>query len=395
VDDARYFAERRLPKFLYQSYEAGSGTGVTLRANVQAFEEVWFRPRAAVFFRERDCHTRVLGHEISMPVMVAPVGALRIGHRDGEIGVARAAGAAGTIQIVSSATATSIEDITSAAIGPIFYQLYFIGGRASAETMIERAKRSGCKALIVTVDAQAGTVRERPVRDRARFPATKSVREVLRVLPQLLQRPEWLWGFLLDGARTQTPMALGRNGTAMWILECFSAIFEQPPVWDDIPWIREQWGGPMAIKGILTAEDARRAVDAGAEAIVVSNHGGNSLDGTPATLRVLPEIVAAVGHQIEVWMDGGVRRGPDVVKAVALGARAVLIGRAYVFALMAGGEPGVRRILEIFRDEIDQTLALLGCPSIDALDPSYVQLPRTLGGSSSEVDRPSGCRETH
>jgi isopentenyl diphosphate isomerase/L-lactate dehydrogenase-like FMN-dependent dehydrogenase len=375
VQDAEYFARRRLPRFLYENYEAGSGLGITLRANVEAFEQVTFRPRAAVFFPHRDLRTRVLGHEISMPVIISSVGALRIGHPDGEVGVARAAGAAGTIQIVSTATASAIEDIAAAATGPIFYQLYYVGGRSGAKVMIDRAKRSGCQALVVNVDSPVRALRDRPVRQRTYTPAATTVSEVLRVLPQLISRPSWLLHFLRDGAPTQMPMGLRANGKPMSIFELFDAIFEQPPVWEDIPWIRKEWGGPVVIKGIINAEDARRAVDSGADAIVVSNHGGNSLDGTPATLRVLPEIVEAVGDQIEVWMDSGVRRGSDVVKAVALGAKAVLIGRAYVFALMAAGEPGVRQILKLFHDEIDQTLSFLGCSSIQSLDPTYVQLP--------------------
>ena len=257
VDDAAYFAQRRLPRFLYQKIEAGSGSGVTVRANVQAFEEVSFRPRAAVSVPQRDIGARVLGFDISMPVIISPAGGLRVGHRDGEVGVARAAGAAGTIEIVSTVTATSIEDITRASTGPIFYQLYYIGGRAGAEATIERAKQSGCKALVVTVDSPVATSVERPYSQRAYSPTATNLKETLRILPQLLSRPGWLWDFVRDGAMTNAPMGRKPNGLPMSVFECLGAIFGESPVWADMPWIREQWGGPLVIKGIVTVEDAR------------------------------------------------------------------------------------------------------------------------------------------
>jgi isopentenyl diphosphate isomerase/L-lactate dehydrogenase-like FMN-dependent dehydrogenase len=375
VEDARYFAERRLPGFLYQNYEAGSGLNLTLGASVKAFEEVLFKPRTAVFNAGRDLHTRVLGHDITMPVMLAPVGALRMGHPDGEVGVARAAGRAGTIQIVSTATGTSIEEICAAATGPVFYQLYFVGGRSSAEEMIDRAAKSGCKALVVSVDTPSGGFRERLVSERAYVPTSPSLVEGIRILPQLATRPSWFVRFLADGMPTRLPMGPLRAGRRPYVLDFFAAVFDEAPAWSDIPWIRSLWKGPLVIKGILNPEDARLAVDAGADAIVVSNHGGNGLDGTMPSLRVLPGIVDAVGDQTEVWLDSGIRRGSDVVKAVALGARTVLIGRAYVFALMAAGEAGVSRMLELFRTGIDSTLSLLGCPSVDALGREYVSVP--------------------
>jgi len=380
VADAEDLARRRLPRFLWEEYEGGAGAGVTLRANVRAFEEMAFRPRVAVFTPERDLRTRVLGHELAMPLMIAPTGLLRFGHSDGERGVARAAGAAGTIQIVSAASATPIEEVVAAASGPIFYQLYMFGGRASAEFQIERARRAGCEALVLTVDQAGALPRERPHRHRARRPASASVRQLLRVAPDLARHPRWLADFLRGGGSLEMPMAALPDGTRRTVFDLFGAVL-RPPQWQDVSWIRERWARPLVIKGVLGTDDARRAVDAGADGIVVSNHGGNTLDGAPATLRVLAEIVAVAGDRVEVLLDGGVRRGSDVVKAVALGARAVLIGRACVYPMLAAGEAGVRRILEILRTEIDQTLALLGAPSVNALDPSYLLMP----------DRPTGA----
>jgi pre-mycofactocin synthase len=392
VADAHYFAERRVPKGIFQLFEAGSGSNVTMRENRRAFEEVMFRPRAAVFHRERDLRTTVLGHEISMPVIVSSVGYLSIGHPDGEAGVARAAGAAGTIQFLSGVTNTPVEDVMAAASGPVFYQLYYIGGREASAPIIERAKEAGAAGLVVIADTAAtARPRERPYPERASVPAAVTPREAIRFVPQVLAKPRWGLDFLRGARRTGSleplmAMGLHPDGTPMKFFEAVGRIYEETPAWEDIPWIRERWDGPLVIKGILTVEDARRAVDVGADAIVVSNHGGNVLDGSVPTLPVLPEIVEAVGDQIEVLMDSGVRRGVDVVKALALGARAVLLGRAYVYPLLAAGEPGVRHMLELFRQQIDEALGFLGAKSVHDLDASYLELPpswasaRTAGG---------------
>ena len=312
-----------------------------------------------------------------MPAIVSSVGFLQVGHRDGEAGVARAAGDAGTIQFVSGVTNTSIEDIMAAASGPVFYQLYYIGGRDASAPIIERVKRAGVSGLVLTVDtATVARPRDRSYDDRASVPTAMNLREALRFAPQALAKPRWLVDYLRRGPlEPQVAMGLRPDGTPMGLFEGIEKIYQQTPAWNDIPWVREHWDGPIVIKGILTAEDARRAVAVGADAIVVSNHGGNVLDGSLATLRALPEIVDAVGDQIEVLMDGGVRRGTDVVKAVALGARAVLLGRAYVYPLLAAGEPGVHRILDLLYQQIDEALAFLGVDSVHDLDPSLLDLP--------------------
>ena len=399
VDDAQYFAERRVPTGIFQMFEAGSGSNVTMRENRRAFEEVLFRPRAAVSHRERDLRTTVLGHEISMPAIVSSVGFLSIGHPDGEAGVARAAGTAGTIQFLSGVTNTPVEDVIAAASGPVFYQLYYIGGREASAPIIERAKEAGAAGLVIIADtATTARPRERPYPKRASVPAAVTPREAFRFAPQMLAKPRWGVEFLRGARRTGSleplmAMGLHPDGTPMKFFEAVGKIYEETPAWEDIPWIRERWDGPLVIKGILTVQDARRAVDVGADAIVISNHGGNVLDGSVPTLPVLPEIVEAVGDQIEVLMDSGVRRGVDVVKAIALGAKAVLLGRAYVYALLAAGEPGVHHMLELFRQQIDEALAFLGVKSIHDLDPSYLELPPSWASARTSAGRPDPSLE--
>ena len=374
VADAEYLARRRLPKSLALEIEAGEPRSAFGR-NLDAFAAVGFRPRVGVAFPSRDLRTTVLGHEISFPVLIAPTGNLRINHPDAEPGVARAAGAAGTIHCVSTFTGHPIEAVTAAAAGPVFFQLYFAGGRANVETMIDRARSAGCAALILTMDTAAKPQAERGLRDRVFEPFADDLATAIRFLPQAARRPAWLAGFLRDGRTIEAPMALRPDGSVMSMPEALGTVLADPPAWEDLGWIRERWRGPLIVKGILSGEDARRAVEAGASAVVVSNHGGHLLPGSVPPLRVLPEVLASVGDAVEVLVDSGVRRGGDVVKALALGARAVLVGRACLWAHAAAGEAGVRRILEVLRGGVDDTLALLGCPSVAALDRSYVTLP--------------------
>lgn len=381
VEDARLLAKKRLPKGIYQMFEAGSGSNVTAERNVEVFEEVMFRPRGAVFLPERELATTVLGHRISMPVIVSSVGFLKAGHPDGEAGVARAAGAAGTIQFVSGVTTTPIEEIMANASGPIFYQLYYVGGRDASAPIIERVKAAGVSGLVLTVDTPTvARPKDLPYTQRASVPAGVSLKEAIKFAPQALTKPSWLLGFLKGGIEEpEVSMALRPDGTPMKLFEGIEQIYKETPAWEDLPWIRRHWDGPIVIKGILTVEDARRAVAEGVDAIVVSNHGGNVLDGSVPTLPVLPEIVDAVGDQIEVLMDSGVRRGTDVLKALAFGAKAVLLGRAYVYPLLAAGEEGVHHILELFRRQIDEGLAFLGVESIHELDRSFLAVPEGWG----------------
>ena len=377
VSDARYFAEKRVPKGIFQMFEAGSGSNVTAEDNVKAFEAVKFRPRNAVFHPSHNISTTVLGHTISMPAIVSSVGFLSIGHTDGEAGVARATGEAGTIQFVSGVTGTPIEKIMEAATGPVFYQLYYIGGRNKSAPIIDRVKRAGVSGLILTVDTPTiARPRDLPYIERRSVPYEINLKEAIRFLPQLWNKPAWTWDFIRAGfPAPEVAMGLRPDGTPMGLFEGIAEIYKETPTWEDIPWVRRRWDGPLVIKGILTVADAKRAVAEGADAIVISNHGGNVLDGSVSTLPILAEIVEAVGEQTEVLIDSGVRRGTDVLKAVALGAKAALLGRAYLYPLLAAGEQGVSHILNLFHQQIKEGLAFLGAESIHDLDPSFVELP--------------------
>lgn len=379
VEDLRALARRRLPRVVFDYIDGGSEDEVTLRENRRAFEEVTFRARHAVAVLDLDLRARVLGVDLAVPVILAPIGYSRLMHPDGEVAAARAAGAAGTIYVLSTISGHRLEDVKAATPGPAWYQLYLIGGRQSAEGAIERARLAGFSALVITVDTSIAGLRERDVRAGQAQLLSGSWMAKLPYLPQVLARPGWLLGFLLDGGVPRLPNIVIPGRGPMPLVDVGSALALNVFAWDDLRWIRPIWPGLIVIKGVLTGDDARRAVDEGAAAVVVSNHGGRQLDGLPASLRALPEVVAAVGARVEVLMDGGIRRGSDIVKAICLGARAVLVGRAYAYGLAAAGEAGVARSMEILRTGVERTLRLLGCPSVSALDRSYVDLPAGWG----------------
>ena len=372
---AEQLAKRRLPRSVYDFVRGGTEGELTVRDNLAAFQEVEFRPHAAVETRDRVLAMTVVGCELSMPVIVAPTGMVRIVHRDGEVGAASAAGRAGTAIGVSTLSSYPIEAITAATSGPVFYQVYFAGGRAGARIAIDRAREAGCRAVIVTVDTAAAAGREERLRGGA-IPRQVDLRTALRYAPEMVTKPAWVLDFLRGGLDLTTPNVQAEpGGPPLSAAESSATMRKETPTWEDLGWIKDRFGGPLIVKGILSVEDARRAIDHGADAIVVSNHGGNALDGTPAALRVLPSVVDAVGDRTQVLFDSGIRRGGDVVKAMALGARAVLVGRAYVWGLAAAGEQGVYDVLQSLRRGIDGTLALLGCPSVHGLDRSYLHLP--------------------
>ena len=374
IADLRLLARRRLPRVVFDYLDGGAEGEVTLRENCTAFEEVTFRPRHAVAVPKCELRTRVLGGDLSFPVVLAPVGYSRLMHPEGEVAAARAAGMAGTAYTLSTISGHRLEDVKSASSGPVFYQLYLMGGRAAAEAAIQRARSAGFSALVVTIDTLVAGMRERDFRNGMKELLGGNPLAKLPFLPQFLARPGWLAGFLLDGGVPRLPNVVIPGQGPLPLIDVSAALSSAAVTWEDLRWIREAWSGPIVIKGVLTTGDARRALDEGASAIVVSNHGGRQLDGVPASLRVLPEIVAAVNGRAEVLMDGGIRRGSDVVKAICLGARAVLIGRAYAYGLAAAGQVGVARALEILRTDVDRTLKLLGCASIDALDGAYVHV---------------------
>ncbi len=377
IEDFRPIARQRVPKAVFDYLDGGAEGEVTLRENCRVFEEVTFRPRFAVAFAACDLHARVLGLDLALPFLLAPVGYSRLMHPGGEVAAARAAGKAGTAYILSTISGHKLEDVRAGSSGPVFYQLYLMGGRAPAEAAIARARAAGFAALVVTIDTPVSGMRERDYRNGMKELISGSLLEKIPFVAQVLARPGWLIDFLRDGGLPGLPNVILPGQGPMPLVDVGAALANSAVTWADLRWIRELWQGPLVIKGILTGDDARRAVDAGAAAISVSNHGGRQLDCVPSSLRALPEVVEAVQGQAEVWMDGGVRRGTDIAKAICLGARAVLCGRAYAYGLAAAGEPGVDRAIELLRTDLERTLRLLGCPSVTALDRSYVNIPKS------------------
>ena len=375
IEDLRRQARRRLPRVVFNYVDGGADDEVTLRENCRVFQDVTFRPRQAVDISGVDLRTRVLGSDLAFPALLAPIGYLRLVHPRGELDAARAAGAAGTGFIQSTISGHALEKTREASTGPVGYQLYLVGGRAASEAAIERARVAGFSALYVTIDTPVAGLRERDFRGGMQELLAGNFASKLRFLPQFVVRPRWVAGFLRDGGLPKLENVVIPGEGPMPLIDVVGTLARSRVTWDDFRWIRELWPGPLVAKGVLTGDDARRAIDHGANGIVVSNHGGRQLDGASATLRALPEVVAAVAGQAEVLMDGGIRRGSDIVKAICLGARAVLIGRAYVYGLAAAGQAGVTRALEILRTDVERTLKLLGCPSIAALDGSYVDVP--------------------
>lgn len=380
IDDLRRLARRRLPRVVFDYIDGGAEGEVTLRENCRVFETVTFRPRHAVAIPSCDLRTDVLGTRLELPFLLAPVGSSRMFFPRGEAVAAAEAGRAGTVYTLSTLSGCRLEDVKAATTGPVWYQVYLAGGRDVARSAIARAKAAGFSALVVTIDTPVAGMRERDVRNGSKELLTRQPWKMLPYVPQVLARPRWLIDFLADGGLMQFPN-IDLPGQGPMPYADVSAALEQAVVtWEDLRWIRDMWNGPVIVKGVLTAADARRAVEEGVEAIVVSNHGARQLDGVSTTLRALPEVVAAVNGRVEVLLDGGIRRGTDVVKAVCLGARAVLMGRAYAYGLGAAGGAGVARAIEIIRSDVVRTLKLLGCGSVAELNRSYVDVPANWVG---------------
>jgi L-lactate dehydrogenase (cytochrome) len=376
IEDLRRLARKRLPSVVFAYIDGGAEGEVTLRENVRAFEDVAFRPRQCVAVPRCDLRTSVLGTPLDVPFMLAPVGFCRMFYPRGELVAAREASAAGTGYILSTFSGTRLEEVRRGASGPLWYQLYVPGGRAVAEATIARAKAAGYTALVVTIDTPVAGLRERDFRCGVRPLLQGRFWASLPYVGQFVVRPRWTFDFIGDGAPRVFPN-VELPGIGAMPCGDVGALLEQTLVtWEDLRWMHDAWKGPMIVKGIHTGDDARKAIDAGASAVVVSNHGGRQLDGVPASIRALPEVVAAVNGRVEVLMDGGIRRGSDIVKALCLGARAVLVGRAYAWGLGAAGGPGVARAIEILRADLIRTMRLLGCDAISKLDASYVDVPR-------------------
>jgi pre-mycofactocin synthase len=374
VAEARRRARRRLPRPVFMALEAGAEAGVTRADNVAAFGELRFAPpRLADLPAARDLRTSVLGVDIALPVIASPVGAQAV-HPLGEVAVALGTRAAGTAMGLSEFASRPAAEV-AAANPDLFFQVHWSADRDALLERAEAARAAGAKALIVTLDWSFPAGRDwgsPAIPERLDLPA------LIRLAPAALARPRYLAGWLRHGGLPDlTVPNMARPGEPA---PGFFAAYREwtavaPPTWADIAWLAERWGGPLMIKGVMRPDDARRALDAGATAISVSNHGGNNLDGTPASIRALPAVAAAVAGRAEVLLDGGIRRGGDVVKALALGARAVMIGRPCLWGLAAGGPTGVRNVFDVLRSGMDSTLLALGCQSIHQLDPADVIVP--------------------
>ena len=375
-------AKRRLPRSVYGALVAGAEEGLTVRDNVAAFSELGFAPHVAGLPATREMATSVMGVPVSLPVIISPTGVQAV-HPDGEVAVARAAAARGTVMGLSSFASKPIEEVV-AANPQTFFQMYWVGDRDAMAARMERARKAGAVGLIATLDWSFSFGRDW---GSPHIPETMTLREMIRLAPEALSRPAWLAEWLKTGhipGLTVPNLPVGDQPAPTFFGAYGQWMQATPPSWDDVAWLRSQWGGPFMLKGVTRIDDAKRAVDAGVTAISVSNHGGNNLDGTPATIRLLPDIARTVGDQVEVLLDGGVRRGGDVAKALALGARAVLIGRAYLWGLAASGQAGVENVLDLLRSGLDSALLGLGHASISELNPDDLVIPpgftRRLGG---------------
>ncbi len=373
VAEAQRRARKRLPSSVYAALLAGSERGLTVRDNVEAFDEIRLAPRTAGLAAARDLGTTVLGQRIKLPVIISPTGVQAV-HPQGEVAVARAAAARGTAMGLSSFASKPVEQVM-AANPKTLLQLYWIGSREDMIRRVERARAAGVAGLILTLDWSFSHSRDW---GSPHIPERLNLRELIRLAPQAMSRPRWLMRWARTGRLPglTVPNMAEPGGRAPTFFSAYGQWAQTaPPSWLDVAWLREQWEGPFLLKGVIRVDEARRAVDAGVSAISVSNHGGNNLDGTPAAIRALPAIADAVGEQIEVLLDGGIRRGSDVVKALALGARAVMIGRAYLWALAASGQAGVQNVLDVLRNGIDSSLLALGHRSVRDLGRGDVVLP--------------------
>ena len=374
VEDLRAIAERRVPRMFYDYADSGSWTEGTYRANSEDFQAIKLRQRVAVNMEGRSTATTMVGQAVSMPVSIAPVGLTGMQHADGEIHAARAAEKFGIPFTLSTMSICSIEDIAQSTAAPFWFQLYMMRDRDAMARMIGRARDAKCSALVLTLDLQVIGQRHKDIKNGLTAPPRPTLGNIIN----LMTKPQWCLG--MAGTRRRSFGNLvghvkgvsDMSSLAAWTNEQFDPRLS----WADVRWVKEQWGGKLILKGIMDAEDAKLAVEAGADAIVVSNHGGRQLDGAPSSIQALPAIVDAVGTQTEVWMDGGIRSGQDVLKAWALGARGTMIGRAMVYGLGAYGEAGVTRALQMIHKELDVTMAFCGHTNINTVDRSIL-LPGT------------------
>jgi len=378
IDDLRKLAQRRVPRAVFDYIDGGADGEVTLRENRRAWEEILFRPRNAVATAQSDTRVNVLGRDLALPMILAPLGSSRMFHPTGELAAAKAAGEAGIAYTLSTFSGYSFSDLAAASTAPLWYQLYLAGGRDVVEATLASAWKSKFQALAVTIDTNGPGMRERDFRNGAPQLMGRSLFAMLPFTSQVIVRPKWAAGFLMDRSNAMHYRNVIIPGKGpLPAADVQNSLRDSVVTWADLKWIRQAWPGPILVKGVITGDDARRAVDAGVAGLIVSNHGGRQLDTCLPTARALPEVLDTVGNQVEVFVDGGIRRGADIVKAICMGAKAVLIGRAYAYGLAAAGQTGVARAIAILKADIERTLVLLGCGSISRLDRSYVQLPKS------------------
>ncbi len=385
VGEAQRRAKKRLPKSVYSSLVAGTQAGITTTDNTQAFNEIGFAPHVIGVEPDRELATTVMGQELSFPVMISPTGVQAV-DPDGEVAVARAAAARGTAMGLSSFASQPIEQVTEVN-DKVFFQIYWLGSREEIRQRVERAKAAGAKGLIVTTDWVFNVGRDW---GSPEIPEKVDLQALLKLAPEIAVKPRYALDWVRGGKIVIPDLTAPNIAAAGEPGPTFFGVYGQwmntpPPTWEDLQWLREQWDGPFMVKGITRLDDAKRAVDIGASAISVSNHGGNNLDGTPASIRVLGPIADSVGGDIEVLLDGGIRRGSDVTKALALGARAVMIGRAYLWGLAANGQTGVENVLDLLRMGLDSSLMGLGRKSVHELSRDDLVLPENFERSFGAI----------
>jgi L-lactate dehydrogenase (cytochrome) len=371
IEDLRLLARRRVPRMFYDYADSGSWTEGTYRSNEQDFAAIKLRQRVAVNIDGRSVRSHMIGQEVAMPVALAPTGLTGMQHADGEILAARAAEKFGVPFTLSTMSICSIEDVAAHTRAPFWFQLYVLRDRDFIERLIDRAKAAKCSALMLTLDLQVLGQRHKDLKNGLSAPPKPTLANLIN----LATKPRWCLGMLGTPRRGFGNIVGHVKGVDdMSSLSSWTAQQFDPRLsWSDVEWVKKRWGGKLVLKGIMEADDARLAVDSGADALIVSNHGGRQLDGAPSSISVLPEIAAAVGSRIEVWMDGGIRSGQDVLKALALGAKGTLIGRAFLYGLGALGEAGVTRCLEIIHKELDVTMGFCGRTRIAEVDPSILR----------------------
>jgi L-lactate dehydrogenase (cytochrome) len=371
IEDLARLARRRLPAGAAGYLDGGGESEWTLRRDRQAYDEIQLLPHVLRDVSHVDTGTTVLGERVPLPVILSPVGGPGMFHHEGELAVARAAGHAGLPYGVSTLASRSLEEIAAVASAPLWFQLYVWGDRGVAKDLVRRAHDAGYRALLLSVDT---TVRSRRLRELRQGVTLPTPQLTLGTVLDGARHPRWSWHFLTSPA-LGFPNLSSAGPTSRQRLE---EMFDGTVTWADLAWIRDAWPGPILLKGVLRASDARRAADEGVAGVIVSNHGGRELDRAPATIDVLPSIVDAVGDRVEVLVDSGIRSGADILASLAMGARAVLVGRAHLYGLAAAGEPGVRHAIDILRTELRHTMALCGIPNLDAIDRDLVRvLPET------------------